>query len=169
MDSFDIFGPRKKKRHEDVNVTPILDVMFTIIFFLLVATSFESFTKLTVPPSRVSAASPAEDQAPPANPRVVVSGASSKLSIHLTAAGKSPFDQVNETSVEKLRESVAKMVKEYISKNPAEKTYQLTLESGLSYEILVRAMDGIRENSQDVVLVAPVDAIKGKSLQESVL
>ncbi len=169
MDNYDVFGPRKKKVHQEVNVAPILDVMFTIIFFLLVATSFESFTKLTVPPSRVSAAPSKVDEAPPANPRVVVSGSQDKLKIQLTAGGKEPYDQIDDAQFEKLRESVAKLVKDYLDKNPAEKTYQLTISSDLSYEVLVRAMDGIRESSQDVVLVAPVDSIGGKTLQESVL
>jgi biopolymer transport protein ExbD len=169
MADFDIFGPRKKKKVEEVNVAPILDVMFTIIFFLLVATSFEAYTKLTVPPSRVSAAESKPNEVPPANPRVMVQGSNSNLTVTLKAAGARPFEKEKNTNFEKLRETVGEMVQEYLVKNPNEKTYQLTIESGLSYEVLIKAMDGIRVSSQDVVLVAPVDGLKGKSLQESVL
>jgi biopolymer transport protein ExbD len=170
MADFDIYATRKKKKIEDVNVAPILDVMFTIIFFLLVATSFEAYTKLTVPPSRVSAAQAKPGDEPPANPRVIVHKAGNgKFNIQISAAGKTPYEKDKDSDFEKLRINVSELVKNYLKKNPSEKTYQLTIESDMIYDVLIQAMDGIRESSEDVVLVAPVDALKGKSLGESVL
>ncbi len=168
MADLDIYSPRKKKAWRAITVTPVLDVMFTIIFFLLVATSFEAYTKLTVPPSHVSP-SPQTATEPPAIPGVIVHDAGTEFRIELKAGGKAPVSMDRRSGLRNLRSTITKMVQEYMSKNPSEKTMQLTLESQLSYEILVKAMDGIRSITEDIVLVAPQDQSKGKTLQESVL
>jgi biopolymer transport protein ExbD len=168
MAEADIFTPRKKKHPPNLSITAILDVMVTIIFFLLVGTSFETYTKLTVPPSKVSAVSEAEAD-PPANPRVSVRAHGSEFTILLAAGGRKGVELTRNAGLKNLREVVGKLVGEYFKNNPKETTYQLTIESSLSYQVLISTMDGIRLWAQDIVLVAPQDSIKGKHLQESVI
>ena len=67
----EILQKRPKKRMKDLNIVPILDMLTTVIFFLLMSTSFIEYTKLTLPPaSTISSAN--SSAVPPVAPKMTV-------------------------------------------------------------------------------------------------
>src|SRR4051812_8329403 len=53
----DFFEKPTRRKIQDLNIVPILDMLTVIIFFLLMSTSFMEYTKVTLPPSATAAVS----------------------------------------------------------------------------------------------------------------
>lgn len=149
---------RESTRHiPEPDLVPILDGLVSVIFFLLLSMSFIGLTKLTVPPSSSSTTS--IDNKRPLSPKVKVSHTKTNLKVELEWLGDKP-DQL---SVEQLRdpnrainkeliEKVTRIVAEFKTQFPEEKTMQLTMSEDLNYQEMIAVMDGIRPHFEDIVL-----------------
>lgn len=156
------FGfPKKKKRTiEDLNVVPILDMFVSIVFFLLLSASMVGMTKIVLPPSSTASVESGVTKVP-LNPKLFVitsdkdpgmvkvllrwegdkpGGDSVSLPDEVTKDQKKPVDEIK------------KMVKKFKDQFPEEKTIQISLQSGIIYQWLISAMDGVREILPDMVL-----------------
>jgi biopolymer transport protein ExbD len=156
----DIFEKPHRRHVTELNIVPILDMLVTVIFFLLLSTSFIEFTKLTVPPSRVSTIT--EPLAPPPiAPKMLLVKRGESLRMILTWTGKAP-GEVNEIykaeAPEKhnsgLQELSKRVLTDFTTKFPTEKTLQLGLGSNVAYQDLVSVMDGARDLLPDIVLIS---------------
>ncbi|MCM2323815.1 MAG: biopolymer transporter ExbD [Oligoflexia bacterium] len=159
-----IFQKRPKRHIKDLNIVPILDMLTTVIFFLLMSTSFIEYTKLTVPPSQVSvSSSPVKD--PPVTPKMLLAGSEANLKVLLTWGGRKAgeaIELINEPDPalrrEALLKATQKLSQNFILAHPDEKTLQLALTSKLPYQDLISMMDGVRESLPDIVLISPAEA-----------
>jgi hypothetical protein len=157
-------------------------MMTTVVFFLLLSTSFIEFTKITIPPSKVSTIT-APERPPPAQPKLYVMkvkegirlqmnwsgekpGASFRLHKIDPAAPPPPVDPAKgpQTPTDIAGPEIQKLAKEladeYHTKFPNEKTLQIGMASTAPYQFLVSTMDGVREAIPDMVIIshAEVDA-----------
>ena len=155
------------RRHiKDLNVVPIIDMLTTVVFFLLLSASFDSFTKLTLPPSgTVSVADPVGP--PPRSPKLLMlKKSATSIDLVLSWEGEKP-GQVKETvsgSGPERRAQIlavsAKMVKTFLTEFPTETSLQLGLTRDLSYQDLISVMDGSREVMQNLILISYEDAVE---------
>lgn len=155
----EILSGRRKRTVRDLNIVPILDMLTTIIFFLLLSTSFTQFTKLTVPPSSVSTVSSSDTK--PISPKLLLTGQAHDVRVVLKWGGSAPGELVEKVSEpDELRkrgallEACKKLTERFAKKYPAEKSIQVALDSSLPYQDLISAMDGVREVIQDIVLAS---------------
>lgn len=160
MDDFLLKPQRRHVRH--LNIVPILDMLTTVIFFLLLSTSFIQFTKLTVPPSQVSTITD-PIAPPPLAPKLVVVKAGADLHrLILTWAGKEPGEDARpyraatdpKKDVPELAALAGKMISDFHTKFPTEKSLQIGLGHDVEYQKLIAVMDGARENMPDIVLIS---------------
>lgn len=158
------FGKRHKRRIIDLNIVPILDMLTTVIFFLLLSTSFMEYTKLTLPPSKTTVQSDPVAP-PPLQPKFfVVPGLVGTYFQLVWSGGEGGelSENLTETDPEKRRGAVfnlaATLAKEFKKKFPKENSIQLGLGKSIEYQDMISAMDGIREAIADVVLIAPSEA-----------
>jgi len=70
-----ILHTKKKKHVQDLNIVPILDMLTTVIFFLLMSTTFMEYTKLTLPPA-ASVVATGKNATQPMNPKLLLRGQS---------------------------------------------------------------------------------------------
>jgi len=159
----DYFPTRHKRRIIDLNIVPILDMLTTVIFFLLLSTSFMEYTKLTVPPSGVAVITDPLVP-PPLGPKLILFKAGKELKAMLTWVGSKPGEAMDSVPITDLDETrvglvtlTRKMSKEFITKFPKEKTLQMGLSPKLPYQYLIAGMDGVRENMPDIVLISPLE------------
>lgn len=150
-----IFEKRPKRKVIDLNIVPILDMLVTVIFFLLLSTTFLEYVKLTVPPSAVASVL-GDDERKPVSPKFFVKKSGEELNLSLQWAGSTPgvrsaraVASDRGSVIEKSRSLVDEFAKSY----PSEKTVQLGLGAEVPYQNLVSVMDGIRPALPDVVLV----------------
>lgn len=148
----DILTTKRKRHTQDLNIVPILDMLTTVIFFLLLSAGFMEFTKLTLPPS-ATVTSTSTVQTVPVAPRLVIKNADQgQYLIQLAWGGAKPGQNAVRASegqiVAKLKQMTASFSKSY----PNEKTVQVSLQRRLKYQILIAVMDGVRDSLPDVVL-----------------
>jgi biopolymer transport protein ExbD len=154
---------KKHRRHiQDLNIVPILDMLTTVIFFLLMSTSFIEFTKTTIPPSATATVSTAERE-PPKTPKMyLISSGGGKMKLLLRWSGKQPGDRAETIQAnddpkafrEALVKASEKLVREFSERNPEEKTLQIGLQSQLPYQSLISMMDGARALLPDLILIS---------------
>ncbi len=158
MDSY--FPRRKSKNIEELNIVPILDMFVSVIFFLLLSTSFLALTKNTVPPSAtVTSATP--DKIPPVSPKIFFKKTADKYVLSLQWRGVKPgkkkiqrsHEVVTEEPEEFLKE-LREMIQKWAVDFPKEKTVQLSLSRNVEYENLILLMDAVRQTLPDIVLVS---------------
>lgn len=153
---------KKPRRHiQDLNIVPILDMLTTVIFFLLLSTGFMEFTKHSIPPSATTTVT---DSSPnvPLSPKLFLIEDETKLKILLRWDGKTPGESletiVRETDSPQQRSSLIKatekLIKNFSDQYPNEKTIQVGLTAKISYQNLISLMDGIRSFIPDVVLIS---------------
>jgi biopolymer transport protein ExbD len=148
----DILQKRPKKHVKDLNIVPILDMLTTVIFFLLMSTSFIEYTKLTLPPASTSSA-PIENKDPPVAPRIMVTQKDeATYVIRLSWNGKNPGQSAGEADESKIAEKTAEILTRFAKNYPAEKTLQVSMGKLVKYQALVSVMDGARDHLPDVVL-----------------
>lgn len=158
-------GKRSKSAQLDLNVVPILDMLISVIFFLLLTTTFVGYTKLALPPSGVSTITDPVAP-PPLNPKLVAAAKStSEIKLVLIWEGAQPGHDsklVSYSDLNSLRnnmlEATKEMIKKFVEKNPTQKTIQIGLASELNYQTMVTMMDGARELLPDPVLISYTDA-----------
>lgn len=149
----EVFKRPARRAIRDLNVVPIIDMFTTVVFFLLLSTSFIALTKLTVPPSRVSTISDPVAP-PPLAPKMIVFGEAEQLKVSLSWAGTNPGIKTEAVRKNSLFETTKKMVEEFNKKYPDEKSLQLGMAENVKYQNLIAAMDGVRELMPDVVLIS---------------
>ena len=155
------------RRHvRELNIVPILDMMTTVIFFLLLSTSFLEFTKITVPPSSVSTITD-PILPPPLAPKVhlmaqrnsgirmqlnwggAAPGSMSKVfSMPADAKAKTPAEFADVQSPE-VRKLLDELVRDFHKKFPIERNFQLGMSGPIAYQNLIAAMDGIQSGIQE--------------------
>lgn len=156
-----IFENRPKRHVRDLNIVPILDMLTTVIFFLLMSTSFMEYTKLTIPPSGTTTVSTA-NLPPPLAPKMLLGkNPNGTLELLLTWQGEKPGERRQQIPVAqeaihntRLLEAGRNLTKELLTLFPKEKTLQIGMESQVPYQNLITLMDGVRENISDVVLIS---------------
>lgn len=157
------------QRHiPEPDLVPILDALTSVIFFLLLSTTFFELTKLTLPPSQTSVITDPLSPTPVAAKMMVAVKAPGQLRVVLKWGGDNPDaleavverNQKNERA-EQLETEITRLVTEFNQKYPGEKSIQLGFGSGATYQEMITAMDGVRAKLQDVVLFSnlEVDAL----------
>lgn len=161
----EIFQKRHRKKVQDLNIVPILDMLVTVIFFLLLSTSFLEYVKLTVPPAAIDSVATALH--PPLAPKMLlVKGAQEgKQKLVLTWAGEKPgeaAETISSADIEahrtELRDKAGKLAQKFAKDYPREKTLQLGLGGVVPFQDLISAMDGVREAMPDIVLISYAEA-----------
>ncbi len=158
----DFFVKPERKQIRELNLVPVIDMFTTVIFFLILSTSFFAFTKLTVPPAKVSVNT--DPLTPPPMSTKLVLGTSSaagqdgNVRLLLSWVGESPGQESRSIAREKVEAEVRLLAEEFKKKFPRERTVQLGLVPGLGYQVLIHAMDGVRDQLPDLVLISPEEA-----------
>ncbi|HLE00749.1 MAG TPA: biopolymer transporter ExbD [Bdellovibrionota bacterium] len=161
----DIFAKRPKRHIQDLNIVPILDMFTTIIFFLLLSTGFLEYTKLTVPPSKVSTITDPVVP-PPLAPKIILAKTKrEELRLFMFWSGENP-GEVSETfkplDERERRQAILrisdKFARDFSAKYPKEKSLQVGLGSKLPYQDLISVMDGVRDVMSDLVLISHHEA-----------
>lgn len=160
-----MFDKPRRRSFLNLNLVPIMDMLVTVIFFLLLSITFIEFTKQTIPPSSVSTI---EDplRPPPVNPKLYMGRTAQGLKAVLEWTGVNPgvtstfLEVPSETrgAHKVLREQIDQMIKKFKESYPEVNTLQLGLARDLDYQIMMAVMDGVRMNMGDVVLASYVDA-----------
>ena len=160
LDEFDVPSQQVK----GLNLIPIVDMLTTIIFFLQMTVTFYSYSKHTLPPSAMSAASAADAaKAPPLNLRAITKQiGADRYRLVMAWQGANPsslsydFDLASTTSKEALRGVIAGIkakaseIKDGVGRG--ENTLRITLDKQIPLQILVTIMDGVKEKFPDLVL-----------------
>ncbi|MFL5815408.1 MAG: ExbD/TolR family protein [Bdellovibrionia bacterium] len=171
----DIFQRPHPKHVKDLNLVPVIDMFTTVLFFLILSTSFYTYTKLTVPPAQVDTITKPLPK-PPLAPRLLLASgkAGAKVQLVLTWEGSEP-GEAEETIVsqdpkatpEEIRKKANSMLETFLKKNPDEKSIRLSMTPNTSYQYLISVMDGVRDRISDVVLTSYEEAdakFRGKQL-----
>lgn len=162
---FDLDNSTTRRHAPEPDLVPILDGLTAVIFFMLLSISFVGITKLTLPPSAVSAASPSKE--PPLSGRVIAKLDGSVINLKLEWLGNSPGSFAEKASRVDvagknldLLEAVEKLAIRYKEKFPDEKTLQIAISSQMNYQELISIMDGLRKNEmyEDLVLSSYTEA-----------
>jgi biopolymer transport protein ExbD len=159
----DILGGRKKRPIRDLNIVPILDMLTTIIFFLLLSAAFTEFTKVTIPPAAVSTTHDPKAEEP-LSPKLMAETAGEGLNVKLMWTGKSPgsfHDTVKSApgeNPEVRRQNViaqtGELMKKFAAAHPGEKTLQVGLGERVAYQDMISVMDGARPVIPDLVMIS---------------
>jgi biopolymer transport protein ExbD len=156
----DFFEKPERKHIRELNLVPVIDMFTTVIFFLLLSTSFYAFTKLTLPPSKVSVNTDPLTP-PPLSTKLVIGEVQAQpplLTVKLSWVGESPGEERVDVSEAELETKVRELVSRFHDKFPAERTIQLGMSPSVRYQSLILAMDGAREKLPDIVLISPEEA-----------
>jgi biopolymer transport protein ExbD len=150
----------RRKEGIDLNVVPILDMLISVIFFLLLATSFMQLTKESVPPSSVSTITDPVAP-PPLSARLICVEKGNVTRLILSWIGATPGQVSKELELKdgnsdearaSLLTTVTQMVEDFSVKYPKEKTLQVGMGAKVPYQKLVTIMDAAKEKLPDVVL-----------------
>lgn len=149
----DILQRRPKKHTRDLNIVPILDMLTTVIFFLLMSTTFIEYTKLTLPPAKtVTSTTPSASN--PITPKLIVVPKGENFTLKLTWQGKQPGEDAVLSSEANVVPKLMDVLKKFSAKYPSEKTLQVSLEKDVPYQVLISVMDSARDVIPDVVLLS---------------
>jgi biopolymer transport protein ExbD len=149
----EILQRRPKKKFHELNIVPILDMLTTVIFFLLMSTTFIEYTKLTLPPAKtVNQTSPTA--ALPLVPRLLVNQAAQGYTLRLTWQGSKPGEATTESTAKNIVPDLKKLLQQFAVQFPTEKTLQVSMQRDVKYQILISVMDGARDLLPDVVLLS---------------
>jgi biopolymer transport protein ExbD len=150
--------PSRRPVHE-LNLVPIIDMFSTVIFFLVLSTSFIAFTKLTIPPSKVSTITDPVAP-PPLAPKMLLFGSPGDYRLHLSWAGREPGTALEKIEAEGpaseplLLQAGKKLATGFHEKYPEERSLQIGLAGDLPYQGLISVMDGVRDSLPDIVLIS---------------
>lgn len=137
----------------DLNIVPILDMLTTVIFFLLMSTTFIEYNKLTLPPAK-TVTSTVQSDVEPLSPRLLVTFKGEALKLRLIWKGKNPGENEVESTPAEIGTKLQILLKQFAEKYPNEKTLQVSLEKDVSYQTLISIMDGSKDLIPDVVLLS---------------
>ncbi len=158
----DFFERTKSQKIGELNVVPILDMLMSVIFFLLLSTTLIGYTKLEVPPAKISQDS--KESAIPLSPKLFIKEKNNNLEFRLQWSGPKPSFVNEKLEISQnlptldfdksVRELVFKMSKSFKDLYPDEQTLELGMAETVPYQILISVMDGVKTNIKDVVLIS---------------
>jgi biopolymer transport protein ExbD len=153
----EIFQKPRKKHTKDLNIVPILDMLVTVIFFLLMSTSFIEYTKLSLPPASSVAVSTGGDH-PPISPKIYVSQSNDQYTLQLKWAGKAPGVASRSADAKTIESKTRELMLDFSKAYPGEKTLQVSMKKSVNYQSLISLMDGARDYLPDIVLTSYTNA-----------
>lgn len=142
---------------KELNLVPVIDMFTTVIFFLVLSTSFYAFTKVTLPPSKVSVNTDPL-RPPPLGTKLLLERRGSMVRALLAWTGDSPGRDEALIPETELMSAVSRLGAKFKQAHSQERTVQLGMREDVSYQALIDAMDGLRAHLPDIVLVSPADA-----------
>jgi len=154
----DLFHRDKPRVGIELNIVPIMDMLICVIFFLLLSTSFISYTNLQVPPSQVTTIT--DPQRPePVAAKMMAFIRDNRLQIRLEWKGARPGSKTALVEPQellgralKVQTQTRSVIEAFKKLHPNENTIQMSLSAEIPYQILISMMDGARELLPDVVL-----------------
>jgi len=156
------FESTDRKHVPEPDLVPILDGLTAVIFFLLLSISFIGMTKITMPPSFVSAAASSDDIPVSGKVKAILQGET--IVVKLEWIGQKPgglsesaVRVSSKTKNESLIAVAKKLAAQFKEKFPGEKSLQIALGPSLNYQELISIMDGLRTNFDDLVLSSYTD------------
>lgn len=161
----DFFEKPHRRGIRELNLVPIIDMFTTVVFFLLLSTSFLYYTKLTIPPSKVSVITDPVAP-PPLAPKILLTGQNGKYRMTLHWAGKEPGESSEwisgsnlESSSSEVVSTAKRIVQSFHDKYPAERSLQMGMSSEVPYQLLISTMDGARDLMPDIALISYDEAL----------
>lgn len=156
----EILDSPPKDYHQDLPITPILDMMVAIIFFLLLSTTFYSLTFQSVPPAQsVTITDPLEP--PPRAPRLLIISSTTGIRASLNWLGAEPGVWKVQTEMSNPVEvnqqyiaQVKNLIFQFISKYPDEKTFQIGFGGDINYQIMVSTIEAVTHYVPDIALLS---------------
>lgn len=158
--------PSKKHRRPqlDLNVVPILDMLVSIIFFLLLTVTFVGYSKMTLPPSSVSTITDVKSK-PPLNPKLLAGINGTNLILLLNWEGENPGYKIKKMTIQNTDEFrkeiisvVSGMLDNLIKQNEGVSSLQIGLTSSTDYQTMIAVMDGALTHIKDHVLISYLEA-----------
>lgn len=159
------FDSKDNHHITEPELVPVLDALTSVIFFLVLSTTFVQFTKLTVPPSQTSIVDkPIVD--PPLNPKLIVRAKNANtVNAMMKWQGERPANLQEQivikeatTRSEELEQKIEKLVSDFSEKYPNEKTLQISFSKDVNYQQVITVMDGVRKKMDNIVLVSWAEA-----------
>jgi biopolymer transport protein ExbD len=165
---FDEFFQKPKRRHiKDLNLVPIIDMFTTVVFFLLLSSSFDFFSKVTLPPSATVSVATPDDASKPLSPKLVlVRNSPKELELILNWEGEKPGSLSEIIPVERgaerkmIQDLSKKIVTKFTKDHNAEKALQIGLDGEINYQSLIAVIDGVVEVMPNIVLISYNDTVK---------
>ena len=126
-----------------INIVPILDTVFVMLFFLLMYANFVVYTEITSDLPMVSTEPPPKDRHEPLalTLRIDVDGIEVSTGVPSTPRKKIGKDAQGMYNFEELRTFLLELKKAYTD----ERTVVLEPASNISYEDIVKIMDNVRD------------------------
>jgi biopolymer transport protein ExbD len=167
-----LFDYPEKRAISELNLVPIIDMFTTVIFFLLLSTMFIAYTKLTVPPSKVSTITQPLAPPPLAATLLVGNEQDDKVRMVLQWSGKEPGHSKAEAPTQAaptteqgstspstppgspVIAATKKLISDFHARYPGERTIRIAMARTVEYQNLISVMDAVREDMPDVVLVS---------------
>jgi biopolymer transport protein ExbD len=141
-------------------------MLISVIFFLLLTTTFLQFTKQSIPPSSVTKITDPVAP-PPVSPKIIGVMKGTNLRLVLTWSGEHPgrAEKLVDLNADKsddnqsaVLNATTELIADFNSKFPKEKTIQIGLGEDVAYQHLVTIMDGSKEKLPDMVLFSYQEA-----------
>lgn len=158
MDAWQL--PKKRRASPEINLTPILDMLVSIIFFLLIFCVFNQLTQITLPATTRAAGVDASSRRLSAELMILRAGAD-RVRFVMRWSGESPgsYDRyIARTQLKSNQawtEATRSFIEEFARKYPAEKTLHLGLDRAFSYQHLVTIIDAVKPKFQELALLSP--------------
>lgn len=158
--ALDELMPRTKRREiREIPIAPILDMLVAVIFFLLLATSFDEYARQTLPPVSSAPSQAPVNTPPPLSPKLFVRDAGGARALELSWEGARP-GRVQATADERvggpgsLSRQVASLVERFAQTYPSETSLRIGFSPSVPYQDVIAVMDGARGRIKDVVFIS---------------
>ncbi len=156
---YDLDSSDSRRQVPEPDLVPIMDALTAVIFFMLLSITFIGMTKISIPPSFVSAAG--SSTATPLSPIVKANLVGEQVRVRLEWIGTKPghFEEMAERTGaagknDSLIDAARILSEKFKERFPDEKSIQIALAPELNYQELISIMDGLRTNHNDLVLTS---------------
>jgi hypothetical protein len=151
--------PRRRQSPE-INLTPILDMLVSIIFFLLIFCVFSEYSQVSLP--AVKEATNSVTDSVLLSPKILVRSLSNgRVRFDLLWAGEHPGRQTQEFGFSQLNSAdtwmtaMKKFSENFAKQYPRQKSIEVGLEGQFSYQHLLYVIDALADRFPDVALINP--------------
>lgn len=164
-------GGSSDGRSPRIDLVPIIDAMTCVIFFLLLSSTFIEFTKISMPQAVTSVVTTSVAKEPPLTPKLIGVIKGDFIHLILSWNGKKPShmekrvkrDPQNQRS-EALQSTTQGIVQEFKKLYPQEPALLLGFAPKVTYQEMISAMDGARQELDDLVLVSWTESQMAESM-----